>query len=269
MLQGRVFQIRALFIWQCKEGNRFCAVLTRPGSNHGWRIAWLEGRHARNESNRLFDQVWGMLSRDMEDRYRPINFNKIDFDELVEVEKLAWASLACWQYSLGNGGVPAEEVPPLHSDIREQPLDFVVDPPLLEERFSLFRSARIRNINPAHPCHPRKHLSSGGAYQMPSPGEGILALAGLRQRPQRAALDEGYRTREGPRNPKDSYACHSVSKSARCHLTEFHLIEDEGGPRDQSRCPCGWCSRRLRSRRDVQIPASNIHLRSVSLLTGN
>ena len=27
MLQGRVFQIRALFIWQCKEGNRFCAVL--------------------------------------------------------------------------------------------------------------------------------------------------------------------------------------------------------------------------------------------------
>ena len=82
MLRGGVFQIRALFIWQCREGNRFCAVLTRPGSNRGWRIAWLEGRHARNARDRALDDVWAASSLDIADRYRPINFNRIDYSQL-------------------------------------------------------------------------------------------------------------------------------------------------------------------------------------------
>lgn len=162
MMRGGVFQVRALFIWQRTEGNRFCAILTRPGSNRGWRIAWLEGHHARSARHSAFDDVWAMPSSDIADRYRPINFGKIDYSELVEVEKLAWGSLACWQDSVGDHNAPIVEIPQLHREVREQPLDIERDPPLTEEQFSLFKIARIRNVNPARIRGISERVSAAG-----------------------------------------------------------------------------------------------------------
>lgn len=149
LLRGGVFQLRALFIWQCREGNRFCAILTRPGSNRGWRMAWLEGRHARYARDSAFDDVWAMSSLDMRDRCRPINFNRIDYSQFAEVEKLAWASLACWQDAIDANGVQVEEILQMPLNMREQPLDLDIEPPVMGELFSLFKMVRIRNVNPA------------------------------------------------------------------------------------------------------------------------
>src|SRR5690606_9360948 len=62
-LKGNL-QLRALFIFQTDVGEHFCAVITRPGSNHGRRYAWSEGHHSRNAADSGFDQVWAMGSND-------------------------------------------------------------------------------------------------------------------------------------------------------------------------------------------------------------
>ena len=47
-------------------------------------------------------------------------------------------------------------------DIREQPLDVESDPPLMEERFSLFKMVRIRDVNPARIRLIRERVSATG-----------------------------------------------------------------------------------------------------------
>jgi hypothetical protein len=163
MLRGGVFQVRALFIWQGPKGYHFCAILTRPGSNRGWRMAWSEGLHARNARDSAFDDVWAMSSLDICDRCRPINFNRIDYSQFAEVEKIAWASIACWQDSIDANGVAAEDVLRMPLDIREQSLGIDVDPPVAEEPFSLFRLVRIRDVNPARIRAIREGTSAPGS----------------------------------------------------------------------------------------------------------
>lgn len=145
MLRPGVLQLRALFAWQSEQGNRFCAVLTRPGSKRGCRIAWLEGRHARNKKDPARDQVWAMGSDDIADPYRPINAAKINFDELEDVERLVWAALASWQHRLDNR-MPLEDLPQVDSHSRQQLHLIDIDPPLCDQPDSLFSIARIRDF---------------------------------------------------------------------------------------------------------------------------
>jgi hypothetical protein len=142
MLPGHVFQVRALFIRRFPEGNRFCAILTRPGSKSGWRFAWLEGRHERNADRWDLDDVWPMQSEVICDRYRPINAGKIDYSEFAEVEKVAWAALAQWR-RMSEAEIPEQQVAvPEPLVARAQPLTANDEVLVEEEVFTLFKKVR-------------------------------------------------------------------------------------------------------------------------------
>ncbi|MFU0507368.1 hypothetical protein [Pseudaminobacter sp. NGMCC 1.201702] len=159
MMPGGVFQVRALFVRREESINRFCAVLTRPGTNKGWRMAWREGRHMRNPADRDFDDVWTAGSEDIHDPHRPINFQKIDYSRLVDVESMFWLALVCWQNVDDNGfpPMPAQPLPPYRAEV--MPMDFLVDEAISGERISLFRTVRMPAIDECRVSEARRAFS--------------------------------------------------------------------------------------------------------------
>lgn len=144
LLGGGVLQARAVFIRHFPEGNRFCAVLTRPGSNAGWRFAWLEGRHQRSPRGPLWDDIWAMDSREISNPYRPVNSNKLDFREFAKLECVSLAALAQWSDGQDEALVrrPAAvsncaALASLISDEQDKST---------EEAFTLFRQIRPRRV---------------------------------------------------------------------------------------------------------------------------
>lgn len=147
MMPGGVFQVRALIVQGEQGVNKFCAVLTRPGTNNGWRIVWREGRHNRNPKDRDFDDVWALASEDIHDPHRPINFQRIDYTKLVQVESMFWLTLACWQHVRDNE-VPPMPAPPWPSyDVDVMPMDVVVDEAISAGGISLFRMVKMPAID--------------------------------------------------------------------------------------------------------------------------
>lgn len=147
MMPGGIFQIRSLFCRQEEPFNRFCAVITRPGTNKGGRLVWSEGRYERNAKNGDYDEVWVIPSKDIHDPEKPIRFRKIDYSGLADAESLFWLALVCWQHLINNTPppMPAE---PLTSDRTEVlPLCWWDDDLVVRDELSLFRIVRMPAID--------------------------------------------------------------------------------------------------------------------------
>lgn len=159
MMRGGVFQVRALFAWHDGKHFRFCAVLTRPGTNKGWWFVWREGHHARSNVHRGLDDVWAMWSSQIEDRSRPINPRKIAYEQFADVERLAWLSLANWKAATQFGNTPMPQ-PPLPTVYGGPMLEEFLDEDLVqEEPFSLFKVVRIPALDEIRIQQVRQRLS--------------------------------------------------------------------------------------------------------------
>jgi hypothetical protein len=165
MMPGGVFQVRSLFVWHDGEHFRFCAALTRPGTNKGWLFAWREGHHARSSVDRVFDEVFALPSYQIEDRSRPINRQKIDYDRFADVERLAWLSLANWKtvVEFGAPPMPWPRLPTIHNNPMLE--EFLDDDLVQEEPFSMFNVVRLPPLDDDRVQQVRQGIS--GMTQRP------------------------------------------------------------------------------------------------------
>lgn len=147
MMSGGIFQVRALFAWREGPFNRFCAVLTRSETNRGWRLIWREGRHRRDPRNSAYDDVWTPNSTDIHDPSRPINFRRVDYEKLADVETMFWLALICWRHLTDNAvpPMPAEPLPPHDAEVL--PLEWRDDNVIAGGGPSLFRTIAMPAID--------------------------------------------------------------------------------------------------------------------------
>lgn len=159
MMPGGVFQVRALFVWHDGTYFRFSTVLTRPGTDKGWWFSWCEGRHARSSVDRVFDDVFAPASTLIEDRHRPINRQKIDFDRFADVENLVWVSLANWKMATEFGTMPMPQMP--MPTIHNNPMleDSFDDDLVLDEPFSMFKVVRLPALDEFRVQQVRQRVS--------------------------------------------------------------------------------------------------------------
>lgn len=147
MMSGGIFQVRALFARREGPTNRVSAVITRPGTNKGWRLIWQEGRHRRDPWDSAYDDVWTPDSTDIHDPSRPINFRRIDCENLADVESMFWLALICWQHLNDNAvpPMPTEPLPPHEAEVL--PLEWRDDNVIADGGLSLFRTITMTAID--------------------------------------------------------------------------------------------------------------------------